>query len=51
MTTTATVVTGSDATRVACGAFEPLRWSVRDTDATILQAKQHNAAGKALGCW
>lgn len=49
--TTGTVVTSVDSIRVACGAFEPIKWSSRDTDLTIRQAKEHNAAGKALGCW
>lgn len=39
-TTTASV--GNDA--VACSAFEPLRWSSKDTDDTIRQVKEHNAA-------
>jgi hypothetical protein len=39
-TTTASV--GTDA--VACSAFEPIRWSTKDTDETIRQAKEHNAA-------
>jgi hypothetical protein len=43
-TTTATV--GTDA--VACSAFEPIRWSRRDTDETIRAAKEHNAAWAAL---
>lgn len=43
-TTTASV--GTDA--VACSAFEPIRWSKADTDATIRQAKEHNAAWAAL---
>jgi hypothetical protein len=29
---------------VACSAFEPIRWSSKDTDETIRQAKEHNAA-------
>jgi hypothetical protein len=43
-TTTASV--GSDV--VACSAFEPIRWSKRDTDETIRQAKEHNAAWAAV---
>lgn len=43
-TTTASV--GTDA--VACSAFEPIRWSERDTEETIRQVKEHNAAWKAL---
>lgn len=41
----------TDATRVPCQSFQPIRWSSRDTDQTVLQAKEHNASGKALGCW
>jgi hypothetical protein len=43
-TTTASV--GTDA--VACSAFEPIRWSKADTDATIRQVKGHNAAWAAI---
>lgn len=43
-TTTASV--GTDA--VACSAFEPIRWSKRDSNDTIRQAKEHNAAWAAI---
>jgi hypothetical protein len=43
---TTTVTVGTDA--VACSAFEPIRWSSRDTDDTIRQAKEHNAAWVAV---
>jgi len=43
-TTTASVGTNA----VACSAFEPVRWSKKDTDVTIRQAKAHNAAWAAL---
>jgi len=43
-TTTASV--GTDA--VACSAFEPIRWSKKDTDDTIRQVKEHNAAWTAI---
>jgi hypothetical protein len=43
-TTTASV--GTDA--VACSAFEPIRWSERDTEVTIRQVKEHNAAWAAM---
>jgi hypothetical protein len=33
---------GTDA--VAYSAFEPIRWSKKDTDDTIRQAREHNAA-------
>lgn len=36
------------ATDVGCTAFEPIRWSPRDTDATIRAAKEHNAVLDAL---
>jgi hypothetical protein len=39
-TTTASVGTDS----VACSAFEPIQWSKKDTDETIRQVKEHNAA-------
>jgi hypothetical protein len=42
-------MTGSGGrTDVSCAAFEPIRWSKRDTDETIRQAKEHNAAWTAL---
>jgi hypothetical protein len=43
-TTTASV--GTDA--VACSAFEPIRWSKKDTAETIRQVKEHNAAWSAV---
>ena len=43
-TTTASV--GTDA--VACSAFEPIRWSKKDTEETIRQVKEHNAAWAAM---
>jgi hypothetical protein len=43
-TTTASVATDS----VSCSAFEPIRWSRKDTDKTIRQAKEHNAAWTAI---
>lgn len=33
---------------VTCSAFEPIRWSRRDTDATIRSVKEHNAAWEAV---
>ncbi len=33
---------------LACSAFEPIRWSAKDTDETIRQVKEHNAAWKAV---
>lgn len=44
VTTTASV--GTDA--VACSAFEPIQWSKKDTDKTVRQVKEHNAAWKAV---
>ena len=43
-TTTASV--GTDA--VACSAFEPIRWSRKDTVDTIRQVKEHNAAWESI---
>lgn len=43
--------TGSGATRVYCGAAVPIRWSAADSDATIRQAKAHNAVGRRLCNW
>lgn len=43
-TTTAT----GGRTDVSCVAFEPFRWSRRDTEETVRQAKEHNAAWHAL---
>jgi hypothetical protein len=37
---------GTDA--VACSAFEPIRWSTKDTDETIRRVKELNAASAAL---
>ncbi len=31
-----------------CGAIDPIRWSPRDTDSTILQSKAHNARWRVL---
>lgn len=47
-TMTASAVTGSDATRVACMSFKPTYWSAKDTDQTIAQVKEHNARYQAL---
>jgi hypothetical protein len=33
---------------VACGAFQPITWSVHDTDQTIREIKEHNASYSAL---
>lgn len=45
------VTTSTDSVRVACSSFEPIYWSGSDTLETIAQAKEHNAAGKALCGW
>jgi hypothetical protein len=42
--TTASVGTNA----VACSAFEPIRWSKKDTEETIRQVKEHNAAWAAV---
>lgn len=31
-----------DVTAVACGAFKPFKWSVNDTDGTLVQIHEHN---------
>jgi len=40
-----------NATRVACQSFQPIYWGKGDTDKTVAQVKEHNAAGKALCGW
>jgi hypothetical protein len=47
----APVMNSSGATSVACQAFEPIRWSQKDTDGTLSQVKEHNAVGKELCGW
>ncbi len=32
----------------ACQAYEPIEWSVHDTDRTIVQVRQHNAVFDGL---
>jgi hypothetical protein len=34
-----------------CDVAKPILWSVRDTDATIAQVKEHDAVGVALCGW
>lgn len=43
-----TTATGGRTDAVACSAFEPIRWSRRDTDPTIQAVKEHNAAWTAV---
>lgn len=43
-----TTAIGGRTDSVACSAFEPIRWSARDTDATIRSVKEHNAAWEAV---
>jgi hypothetical protein len=43
---TRTASVGTDA--VACSAFEPIRWSKKDTEETIWQVKEHNAVWAAM---
>lgn len=38
-------------TKVACGAFQPITWSGKDTALTVAQIKEYNAAGKELCGW
>ncbi len=44
----ASVATGENAARVACGSFQPIQWAHADTDETLHQVRQHNAAYVAL---
>ena len=37
--------------KVACASFSPIYWARSDTDKTIAQIKEYNAAGKALCGW
>lgn len=37
--------------REFCLIAHPIRWSVKDTDETIRQAREHNAVGKKLCGW
>jgi hypothetical protein len=37
-----------DVNAVACGAFKPITWSPNDTDATLRQVREHNAAWDQL---
>jgi hypothetical protein len=50
LTGCATMTTSAAPTsdRVACQSFHPWYWSKNDTDKTIAQAKEHNAAWKAI---
>lgn len=38
----------TDSVRVACQSFEPITWSAKDTDKTLAQIKEFNAAWVAL---
>lgn len=37
--------------RALCEAFRPVLWSVKDTEETIRQAKEHNAVGVKVCGW
>lgn len=42
-------ITGTDATRVACSAFQPIYFSARDdSELTVSQIMQHNAVFEEL---
>jgi hypothetical protein len=41
----------TEAQAAFCIVAKPILWSARDTDETILQAKEYNAAGAALCGW
>lgn len=43
-----TTATGGRTDAVPCSAFEPIRWSHRNTDPTIRAVKEHNAAWTAV---
>lgn len=45
---TCATTTASGVTDVACQAFKPITWSTKDTDQTIGEVKEHNAAWKAV---
>lgn len=45
MTTTASSVPTD---KVFCGAAQPIYWSAKDTEKTVAQIKEHNAAWKAI---
>lgn len=48
-TTPTTATTGSDAVRVACGAFMPIYYSARDdSELTVAQVRQHNSVWDSL---
>lgn len=40
--------TATGVTSVACSAFPPITWSVKDTPPTIKQVKAHNSARTAV---
>lgn len=47
-----TMMGGGDQISAAfCKSFAPIVWSVRDTDATVQQAKAHNAVGVKICGW
>lgn len=37
-----------DVNAVACGAFAPIKWSRQDTNGTLAQIHEHNAAYESL---
>jgi hypothetical protein len=41
----------TDAGASFCAVAKPILWSARDTDETIVQAKEHNAVGIKLCGW
>lgn len=42
--TTPTQTDATDQTKIACEAFKVITYSRRDTDETIIQVREHNAA-------
>lgn len=47
---TPTMATSGTSDFAVCQAWQPVHWSVEDTDQTIIEAKQNNAARLAWGC-
>lgn len=50
LTACATTTTTSVVNLGVCEAWKPVTWSQADTDQTILEIKQNNAARKGWGC-
>lgn len=46
-----TTGTGVTSKAAQCEAFRKILWSRNDTKPTVAQVREHNAAGRLLGCW